>query len=375
MLEWIPLILGGGNLLSSNIKGKDASKSANKQQAAMQKMAEEFIGMAQGQMDHLGGMADSFRSPFAGSGGSGGDFSVNMGHMGGGFQNQGTQNMFGVTGLGNQPHVGDDFAGNIMWRAMQAGDNMQGAILPLLDQARSGYESMIERGGMTPTYDFGGVRSFLDETMSKHAAYSDRTRASALENDAIAAQQTMGGLDAAMASRGISADSGVASGALSDLMRGQAQGRTDLERNLASMGEQASLGAAQMDTGNRLTLDNMASNFALGAADVGLRGMATGLGGLQGLAGAYESAYMNPLAFQQQLYQQNHLGPSMQYDMMNNPMALFELASSIMGGNLQNTGQNALLAGEGAGSAMSDLMQFFMSDLFSSLLGSTGGEE
>jgi len=232
--------------------------------------------------------------------------------------------------------------------------------------------------GSTPGYDFGPGRTMQEQAMNTFEEFAGNQRNAALENAGAAFTQGGDALNAALASRGLSANSGAAIQGLSDLANQGAQSRVNLERDLANQAGQIGLDATKFDISSGLQREGMESGFAANAANIANQALGTagqlGLGAgqnaltnqgqasqfelartgqvAQNLMGAgdlartgFESGVMNPLAMQQQMYQQNQIAPYMQMMGMADPGGMLANILAAQGGNLerradQNVGGN-----------------------------------
>lgn len=238
--------------------------------------------------------------------------------------------------------------------------------------------------GMNP-YDFTGTQDTLGNVRQQSDAIASRARDTALERSALAFRQGGDSLNAALADRGISADSGVAAGALSDLAYKGAQSQTELERNLADSAAQRAMQAGQFDASNALQMAGLGSQYNLGfnelqqgralnqfnanlsrdelANRTALQGYQANLAGNQFNAGLINQsadlnarAYTDPLALAQQNYQQNFQQPELAYRGMLNPAGMMQTGSNIYNNLAGNEGQAAGAAGMGFGSSLSTIL-------------------
>ena len=271
-MSWVAAIpaiaqvgLGGIQGMQSKRAGQDAARGMDDRMGAWTDLLDNVMPHA---MDALGGM--------------GGILDQTMGHFGTGID---LMNRAGVAGQEFSGQMGgladmllgmaQDFPHDVGQEMTRSAVHDIGRYSDRLGAFQSGlgdYESAL-RGFAPPGYDFGGARSFLDETMSNFEDQAGRTRAMAQEQAARSMTAGGAGLDAALAGRGISGDSGLAVAGLSELMGEQSGMMANLNRELATQGQQMGLAAAQMDTQNRLTLDQMASNFALGSGGQALQAL------------------------------------------------------------------------------------------------------
>lgn len=183
-------------------------------------------------------------------------------------------------------------------------------------------------------FAFDPVAATRQQAIDFSMQAGDRARATAQEQAALAMQQGAGGIDKMLAARGMSADSGVGAAALAQLGAATGQQMADLNRDLASQGQQAALQASQFDVGSLLDLAGMGSQYNLGINQ--LTGQ-LGLGRDQMIAGQLDAR--NALAAQlgisgdqlmaQQLMAGNQLG--LQADQL---VAQQRMAQNELMGNL-----------------------------------------
>ena len=114
------------------------------------------------------------------------------------------------------------------------------------------------------SYNFRPGQDLMNQTMDTFRTEEAGVRANALDQMAMQSGSNMGGLDAALAARGVGRGSGVASGALADLAGQQGQQMAGLERDLATLGSQTALQGAQFDVNRQLQEDQMQSSYNLG---------------------------------------------------------------------------------------------------------------
>jgi len=294
--EMVPALIGGANAINSGIKGKNAAKEANQRQAQMDQHNSQFLNQGMSIMGDMQNRADSFLNGTTGE----------------------------AARLADQARTGGAaFSGQM--------NNIAGQLM-----------------GNTPTFDFTQGSNIMDQSMAAFDQYATGARNSAREQ--AGAGMTAGGnaLDAALAGRGISRNSGVAAGAMGDMAMQGAQQMVGLERDLSNQAAQSGLQATQFDVNRVLQEQGMGSQFALGSA--AQRGQNLGMAG-----DMYGQAYTTPLAMQQQLYQQNQLNPYMQMQSMMNPMDLISMAMGGMQGATSTAGANAATGGAGMGSGMAGL--------------------
>jgi hypothetical protein len=288
--------------------------------------------------------------------------------------------------------------------------NNQGLAGQAAGMLGGGYQNNVNMPGQGPLmqyqapgmdqYDFQGVQSFVGQSVQSAMQAGDRARVGARENLAGQSGQMGAGLDAAMADRGMSRDSGAAAGAMSQFGVGATQSMAGLERDISNQVQQAGLMGAQLDSQNALGLAGMGSQYNLGMNDLTQRsglaafganlgamndhwgqglstaqlqagidqgannfrlGAATGLSGLQGMqndvtmaqGGLRNAAYTDPLNLMQGVYQQNYLNPAMQGMQQMGSMAGNMLAAAIPGMesglDRRERGVQTAASGKGAG--------------------------
>ena len=293
--ELIPAIIGGATSIGSGIKGKGAANKADQRQAQQDERGNLMMDTGMGMMKD--------------------------------FQNQ-AQNFLNGGGPG----------ADLMDQARTGGSQLQDKLGGLAGQLE----------GATPTFDFEQGSNTMDQAMAGFDQFATGARANAREQAGQSVTAGSDSLDAALASRGISRNSGVAAGAMGDIMAQGSQGMVNLERDLANQGAQMGLDATKFDVNRLMQEQQMGSQFALGAG--AQRGQNLGMAG-----NLYGQAYQAPLQMQQQMFQQNQMQPYMQLMGMSNPMDFINMA---FGGGQQATaqaGQNAAAGGAGFGSGMAGL--------------------
>jgi hypothetical protein len=153
------------------------------------------------------------------------------------------------------------FAGSLGQTAMGA-----------LDTALGGLGNIAQNG-----IDFGNVANTQQMAMENALGFGERARATAQEQMALGFNQQSDALDAALASRGLSRNSGVAAGALGGLLGQQGQQMSEFNRGLADQQGNMALQAGQFDAQNALGLGQLnlgGLNAQLGAlGSIGQLGM------------------------------------------------------------------------------------------------------
>lgn len=114
------------------------------------------------------------------------------------------------------------------------------------------------------SYDFSTGQNLMNQTMDAFRTQEAGVRANALDQLARQSAADMGGLDAALAGRGLARGSGVATGALADLAGQQGAQMAALERDLATLGSQTALQGAQFDVNRMLQEQQLGSSYNLG---------------------------------------------------------------------------------------------------------------
>lgn len=315
ILPFIGPALQIGQGISSSVKGKQSANEANRlgqEQADLsRKMGEANLAAG----DYLRSSADQYSNP----------------QMGQSLMNRANNLGNFLSGIANTE------AGNI-----GSGDSMNLA------------RDLLAGAGNFDQYSFDQVQSTRQQAADFANQMGTNARQDARAQMAIANQQAGGALDAQLAQRGLSRDSGAAAVALSQLGQQNSMNTAQLESQLAQQAGQLGMQASQFDVQSALNLANMGSNYNLGMnqlrSQTGL-GQAQGLMGLQQLQdqqamqryGMRSEAATTGLGAAQNAYVQNFLNP-----MMNAQNALGTLAS-YQGGYAQQ-GYGGLVSGA-AGSA------------------------
>ena len=204
---------------------------------------------------------------------------------------QGGSNALSGLQKAGQQFANPNLANQVLGKAQGLGGQLSG----IANQAAGQLGSV---GG----YSFDPLKGMLGQTMAEQAAFGDRARATATEQAALAGQQGTSALDAALASRGFSRNSGAAAAGLAQLGAQTQQGLVGLNRDLANQAGQAGLQAAQLDSQNALQFGGLASQYNLGygqlkdqeamqAAGLKSDALKTGFDALQG---TYQNNYLNP---------------------------------------------------------------------------------
>ena len=214
--------------------------------------------------------------------------------------------------------------------------------------------------------NFGPVNQNLQLATQNAQEAAQRARNIASEQSALGARNSLQALDAAMAARGFSRNSGAAAAGLADLQRQNALTRSQLEGTLANQAGQTALQAAQLDTANLLQSQGQQAQFNLGMNQLGAQ---TGLS-LQQLndqqalqrAGLLNDAATQGFGALQQTYQQNFLNPQMQLQGLLASIAGQGMATGAQGiaGILGDMNKAVSDANTGSGNALSGFTHFLM---------------
>jgi hypothetical protein len=150
--------------------------------------------------------------------------------------------------------------------AQQIGQGAMGGF----GSAMSGLQGMV---GQTPdlnSFDIGGVANTQQMAIDNALGFGDRARATAKEQMGLGFNQQSDALDAALASRGLSRNSGVAAGALTGLLGQQGQQMAELNRGLADQQGNMALQAGQFDAQNALGMGQLGVQQTLGLNQQGI---------------------------------------------------------------------------------------------------------
>jgi hypothetical protein len=121
----------------------------------------------------------------------------------------------------------------------------------------------LANGGLRE-FDVGGVANTQQMAIENALGFGDRARTTAQEQMALGFNQQSDALDAALASRGLSRNSGVAAGALSGLLGQQGQQMAEFNRGLADQQGNMALQAGQFDAQNALGLGQLGVQQTMG---------------------------------------------------------------------------------------------------------------
>lgn len=235
------------------------------------------------------------------------------------------------------------------------GDVFQGGIVQPSDITGQ-LSNVYTPGQFTPNqFAFNPVSQTANAAVQNAIDSGNRARATALEQAAIGFNQTGDAVDAALASRGLSGNSGVGAAALAQYGGQVGQQLTNLNRDIANQTQAAALQGAQFDIGNVMQLAGLGSQYNLGinqltgnlglgrdeliANQLGQRNALTGQIGLAGdqlLAGQTQA--QNAL-IANQLMQNTALGA--QFGMNQNSL----LAGLAQAGQANDLGRSSQLAG------------------------------
>lgn len=375
--------IGAGANAISGIASSQQSKREGKRAAQQMQQQQDILNnFLMGEVDkdgnRSGGLMDTAMGGFQGAVGGLGDLAAdNAASMQGladqaaGINPQYDFNRFQFSGA---PEVGGHEVGNFAADAM-------GTFGPL------------NLGGLNygQSYDFRPGQDLMNQTMDAFRTEEAGVRANALDQMASQSAADMGGLDAALAGRGLGRGSGVATGALADLAGQQGQQMAGLERDLATLGAQTALQGAQFDVNRQLQEDQMQSGYNLGERQMKVQGqlgqqqlqtqhaIARGQTGAS-LAGQLENIAANyglgvddlrsrNWQADQQLrsnYDLGFQGMESQYGM---DQATFALQNLMSQGDLRNTGfRSQLDTGLGVGGLYGDML----GPVLNSLMGSLG---
>jgi hypothetical protein len=162
--------------------------------------------------------------------------------------------------------------------ANQLGDGSMGAF----NTAIGGLTGLLD-GSSPQMFNFIDLPNLQDLAMDAALGFGDRARTTAQEQMALGFNQQSDTLDAALASRGLSRNSGVAAGALTSLLGQQGQQMSELNRGLADQQGNMALQAGQFDAQNALGLGQLnLGGFNAQAAALGQLGQ-FGMGGINSL--------------------------------------------------------------------------------------------
>lgn len=351
-----------GQGIASGVKGQQAAQEADRSLNASDQAYRGALQAGTGLFNTLGQTGQSFANPTL----------------------QGQildQAQTGGVALGDIYNSGADALGNRALANQAAGLLGQGGMEGLL-------AAMNQAGGMQQfqanNFDFSPTQQVTNQTIQSAMDAGQRARDTALEQAAMGFTSGGDALDAALAARGISRNSGVGAAALSQMGAQAGQSLAELNRSIADQTQQAALQGAQLDINSALQMAGLGSNYNLGMNQLGLQnvqgqnnllaGLATsgqandlaraqGLAGLQGLndQATLQQTQMraagvtDPLGLLQGIYQQNYLNPQMQFANLQTGLAGTLLGGAFSGMDANNRyrleGAQQAGSGKGAGTA------------------------
>lgn len=277
-----------------------------------------------------------------------------MADMGAGVMDQLGNTMAGLTGGGSQGQRLMDLSSTISDTMVRNAQTSAG-------QIGQGGGADIARNAVGNQFDFQPVQQNLLQATQTAQDAAARARTMAGDQMALGTQQGMQALDAQLAGRGFSRNSGAAAAGLMGLHQQNALASSQLQGQLADQAGNMALQAAQLDTANLLNQQGMASQYNLGMNQLGANvGM-----GLQQLndqqalqrAGLLNDATLAGFNAQQGAYQQNILSPTMQYQSILGGLGgqLAGIAASGLAGNTNLMAGGVQQAGSGKGAALGGL--------------------
>lgn len=310
-----------GSGIKSGIQGKQAQQRANQMGEQALGMYRQFAEGNIGTREYLQNQAEQFSNPELGR--------------------QLTDNALGLA----------DYLGGIA--GTESGNIGQGGFM---GDARTA----LEGAGNFNQYDFSGVGSTREQALDFAQTMGDNARRDARAQMAVANTQANTMLDAQLAQRGLSRDSGAAAVAMSQLGQQNAMNTAQLESALAQQAGQLGLQASQFDISSALQQAQMESGYNLGmnqlTSQTGLA-QAQGLMGLQQMSdqqalqryGMQSEAALQGNAAAQAAYGQNYLQPMMNAQNILGTLASYQGGYAQSGmGQLIGGAQNAAASG-GAG--------------------------
>lgn len=222
--------------------------------------------------------------------------------------------------------------------------------------------------GQFDQYNFDPTRSTREQALEFSQTMGDNARRDARAQMAVGNTQASTMLDAQLAQRGLSRDSGAAAVAMSQLGQQNAMSTAQLESALAQQAGQLGLQASQFDISSALQQAQMESGYNLGmnqlTSQTGLA-QSQGLMGLQQLSdqqalqryGMQSEAALQGNAAAQAAYGQNYLQPMMNAQNILGTLASYQGGYAQSGmGQLIGGAQNAAgSGGAGKGAAIGGL--------------------
>ena len=254
----------------------------------------------------------------------------------------------------------------IYLQAQGLGDTLSQNAGNAANQLGQGGGSAMARNAANRTFDFQPVQTQLESTTQAVRDSAARARNLASEQAALSQRNSMQALDAAMASRGFSRNSGAAAQGLANLQQQNALARTQLEGQLADQAANTAFQAGQLDSQNLLQQQGQQAQFNLGMNQLGAQ---TGLqlqqmNDQQALqrAGLLNNAATQGFNALQNTYQQNYLAPQMQLQGLLASIAGQGMATGAQGisGILGDMNQAVTDANTGAGNALGGFAKFLM---------------
>lgn len=271
-------------------------------------------------------------------------------------------NMQGALGQYQNPQMAADVTNG----AYQLGNTLQQNASIGASQIGQGGGAQIAQNALGNQFDFAPVGQQLTQTTQLAQDMAGRARTQAADASALNMRQSEGALDAQLAGRGLSMNSGAAAAGLMGLQQQNALARSQLEGNLANQAGQMGLQAAQLDTSNLLQHQGTASQYNLGMNQLGAQ---TGLA-LQQLndqqaiqrTGMLNDAAMGGFNALQGTYAQNYLNPQLQIQSILGALS-GQLAGIGAGGLQANTelgARGVQQAGSGKGAALGSVTNNLM---------------
>ena len=143
-----------------------------------------------------------------------------------------------------------------------------------------------------------GGSDLVPQSIQEAEAYGRRARSASAENQALQLQQSQRALDLGLADRGISSDSGVAGGALADILTQGNQAQSQLNRELANQQAMQALQSGQFVAQHNLGRSDLFRQLQAMTNDVTRQMFDVG-----------RSAVVDPIQLLQGIYQQNYMQP------------------------------------------------------------------
>lgn len=341
-----------GQAINSGIKGARAQNQYDADMGQQRDLLGGLVSTGQDMVNQIGTGYQQFNNP----------------NLAGQVLNMGQGAASGVAGVNNATA---NALGNqgIAGQALAA---LQGGYQNNVNVPQAGPLMSFQAPGMDQ-YNFTNPQQMADMFTQNALTAGSNARLGAREQLAQQSAQMQGGLNAQLAERGLSANSGAGAQALMQAAMAGNQQMAGLERGIAEMTGQSALQGAQLDAQNLLGLTGMGSQYNLGMNQLGQQsalnqfnanlgaqqqnfgqqlaggqlqagidqaranyglGQAQGFMGLQGMQndvtmqqGALRNAaYTQPLDIMQGIYQNNYLNPQMQ-----GLGQMGQIASSLLG--------------------------------------------